>query len=183
MLPASSLSHIGGFTFCLGTLAVGGRVVVVPTMDSGVILGLLRVQRPTVLCIQPSTLFGVVRDPGASLEDFGSLRLCRSGTDKVPMQLAHEFHDLTGMVLNEGYGMTETGFITLGLLRGTIKVGSVGIAVPGIRLAIRDEEGGEVPAGTEGRLWINTPAMTIGYWKRPEATAAAIRDGGSIPAM
>lgn len=177
MLPASSLSHIGGFTFSLGTLAVGARVVVAPTLDSGTILMLLREQRPSVLCMQPSMLFGLVRDRGARREDFRSLRLCRSGTDKVPAQLTREFNDLTGIVLNEGYGMTEIGFMALSPLSAAIKVGSVGMAMPGIRFSIRDEDGREVPAGTEGRLWVNSPGMTMGYWKHPEATAAIVRDG------
>ena len=177
MLPASSISHIGGFNFSLGALAVGARVVVAPTFDSETVLNLLREQRPTVLCMQPCKLFELVRDQGAQRKDFDSLRLCRSGTDKVPAQLTREFNDLTGMVLNEGYGMTEVGFIALGPLSGTIKVGSVGKAVPGVRLAIRDEQGREVPAGKEGRMWVKAPSLTIGYWKQPEATAAAIQGG------
>jgi len=177
MLPASSISHLGGFTFSLGTLAVGARVVVARMFDSQTILRLLREQRPSVLCMQPSMLFGLVRDQGARREDFSSLKLCRSGTDKVPAQLAREFNNLTGMVLNEGYGMTEVGFIALNPLLGTIKAGSVGVAVPGIRVSIRDEEGREVPAGIEGRLWVSAPSLTMGYWNHPEATAAVMRDG------
>jgi long-chain acyl-CoA synthetase len=60
---------------------------------------------------------------------------------------------------------------------GVTKVGSVGRAAPGVHLSIRDKDGREVPAGTEGRLWISSPSLTMGYWRDPAATAAVMRDG------
>jgi acyl-CoA synthetase (AMP-forming)/AMP-acid ligase II len=177
MLPASSISHLGGFIFSFGTLAMGARVVITQNFDGPTILELLRKQRPTVLCMQPAMLFGLVRDQSARREDFSSLRLCRSGSDKVPAELAREFNKLTGMVINEGYGMTEVGFIAVSPPSGITKVGSVGVAMPGVRLSIREEGGRELPSGVEGRLWISAPGLTMGYWKDPAATAAVMRDG------
>jgi len=177
MLPGSSISHLAGVIFSFGALAVGARVVIAQTFDSQHILGLLREQRPTVLFMLPATLFHLVRDPGALREDFRSLRLCRSAGDKVPAELAREFTELTGMVINEGLGMTEVGLVTTNPPSGVIKVGSVGRAAPGMRLSIRDEGGQELPAGAEGRLWISAPSLTMGYWRDPAATAAVMRDG------
>jgi acyl-coenzyme A synthetase/AMP-(fatty) acid ligase len=177
MLPGSSISHIAGFIFSFAALAVGARVVIARTFDSQEILGLLREHRPTVLWMQPAMLFRVIRDHGALREDFGSLRLCRSGSDKVPAGLAREFTELTGMVINEGFGMTEVGVATMNPPSGVTKVGSVGRAAPGVHLSIRDKDGREVPAGTEGRLWIRSPSLTMGYWRDPAATAAVMRDG------
>jgi acyl-CoA synthetase (AMP-forming)/AMP-acid ligase II len=177
VLPASSISHLGGFIFSLGTLAAGACVVIAQNFDSQTILMLLRERRPTVLGMQPAMLFGLVGDQAARREDFSSLRLCRSGSDKVPAELVREFNKLTGMVINEGYGMTEVGFISVNPPSGVTKIGSVGLAMPGLRLSIRDEGGQEVPAGTEGRLWISAPSLTLGYWKDSAATAAIMRDG------
>src|SRR6185295_17895635 len=87
MLPASSISHMGGFIFSLAALSVGARVLVARALDAAELLPLLREQRPTVLCMLPAALFRLVRDHGASHEDFRSLRLCRSGSDKVPAEL------------------------------------------------------------------------------------------------
>ena len=177
MLPGSSISHVAGFIFSFAALAVGARVVIARTFDSQEILGLLREHRPTVLWMQPAMLFRLIRDHGALREDFGSLRLCRSGSDKVPAGLAREFTELTGMVINEGFGMTEVGVATMNPPSGVTKVGSVGRAAPGVHLSIRDKDGREVPAGTEGRLWISSPSLTMGYWRDPAATAAVMRDG------
>jgi long-chain acyl-CoA synthetase len=58
-----------------------------------------------------------------------------------------------------------------------IKAGSVGIACPGFALAVRDRDGQEVPAETDGSLWIRSPSVMAGYWRRPEATASVFRDG------
>jgi acyl-CoA synthetase (AMP-forming)/AMP-acid ligase II len=177
VLPASSISHLAGFIFSLGTLAVGACVVIAQNFDSQTILMLLREQRPTVLSMQPAMLFGLVGDQAARREDFSSLRLCRSGSDKVPAELVREFNKLTGMVINEGYGMTEAGFISINPPSGVTKIGSVGLAMPGLRLSIRDEGGQEVPVGVEGRLWISARSLTMGYWRDPEASAAVLRDG------
>src|SRR5262249_25262975 len=87
------------------------------------------------------------------------------------------FTDLTGLVINEGLGMTEVGIVTSNPPTGVIKVGSIGQAAPGVRLSIRDESRQEVPAGVEGRLWISAPSLTIGDWRDPAATALVLRDG------
>jgi long-chain acyl-CoA synthetase len=60
---------------------------------------------------------------------------------------------------------------------GRIKLGSVGQVVPAVSLSIRDDLGGELAAGIEGRLWIKTPAATIGYWDDLGATEDAFSGG------
>ena len=60
---------------------------------------------------------------------------------------------------------------------GRIKLGSVGQVVPAVSLSIRNDEGAEVPPGSEGRLWIKTPAATVGYWDDRAATEAAFSSG------
>ena len=73
--------------------------------------------------------------------------------------------------------MTEIGLATLNPPSGLIKLGSVGRAIPGFTLSIRDEAGSEVTAGDEGRLWIKSRSHMVGYWKNPAATKATIQDG------
>lgn len=177
VLPGSSISHIGGFIFSFGALAAGARVVVARTYDPREMLRLLREDRPTVLCMLPAALFNVVRDHGATRQDFSSLRLCRSGADKVPAELEREFIELTGHEIDEGYGLTEIGLAALNPPSGKIKLGSVGQPIPGFTAAIRNDEGTEVPPGTDGRLWLKSRSLMTGYWSNDEATAAVIRDG------
>ena len=177
LLPGSSCSHIGGFVFGFAALGTGARTVVAQRYDGDEILALLRRERPTVLCMIPAALFAVVRDPAATADDFASLRLCRSGADKVPAELEKEFIELTGHVIDEGYGCTETGLAALNPPSGKIVIGSVGRALAGIDLSIRDDAGNELPPDSAGNLWIRTPSLMRGYWNNEAATRDAIRDG------
>ncbi len=112
-LPGSSMSHIGSFLWALSALSVGGRVVVARTTDSHELLPLLREHQPTVLAMIPAALFALIRDHDLQPHDFGSLRMCRSGADKVSTELLTEFAAAAGFPITEGYGMTEVGLATL----------------------------------------------------------------------
>lgn len=177
MLAGSSLSHVGALYVSFAALSVGARVVVARTFDGDELLPLLRHNRPTVLSMLPSALFALTRDHGASRDDFASLRLCRAAGDTVSAELEREFTELSGYPIDEAYGMTEVGLATVSPPSGRIKLGSVGQVVPGVALSIRGASGEELPTGREGRLWIKTPAATVGYWANADATAAAFRDG------
>jgi acyl-CoA synthetase (AMP-forming)/AMP-acid ligase II len=161
----------------LAGLAAGARVDVARTFDGTELLPLLRDTRPSVLCMLPSALFGLVRDHGATRDDFRSLRLCISGGDKVSGELEREFTELAGLEIFETYGMTEIGIATINPPSGENRVGSIGRLAPGFAASIRDAQGGEVAPGAEGRMWIDAPSNMVGYWNRPDATAEAIVDG------
>jgi len=176
MLPGSSISHIGGFAFSFAALVTGARVIVARTYHDDEILSLLRQQKPTVLSMLPAALLHLVRDNGSLRDDFGNLRICRSGADKVPVELEREFTELTGLVIDEGYGMTETGLLASNPPSGTIKIGSVGQPVPGVSASIRDDDHVELGSGTAGRLWVRTGSATTGYWNNPTATDELFRD-------
>lgn len=177
VLPGSSLSHVGALALSLTGLAAGSRVLIARSFDGDELLPLLREDRPTFLCMLPAALFGLVRDHGATHDDFRSLRLCVSGGDKVSAELEREFTELAGFPIEEGYGMTEIGFATLNPVGGLNKIGSVGVMSAGFAASIRSENGAELPTGAEGRLWIKAPSNMVGYWNNPEATAATLRDG------
>lgn len=177
MMPASSISHIGAFSFALAAMSVAAKVVVVRAYNADELLPLLRQERPTVLCMLPSALLPLVRDHNAQKSDFASIRVCRSGSDKVPLELEKEFEDLTGHKIDEGYGMSETGLSTLNPPSGKIKIGSIGTANPGFEMAIRDEQGNEVAVEEVGSLWMKARCLMIGYWNNPEETAKAIQNG------
>jgi long-chain acyl-CoA synthetase len=158
-------------------LSVGAALIVARSFDGDELLPLLRDGRPTVLSMLPSALFALIRDHGAQGDDFGSLRLCRAAGDCVSAELEREFSGLTGIIIDEAYGLTEIGLAAVSPPSQEIRVGSVGKPVPGVTMEIRSEHGGEVDRGGEGRLWINAPSATIGYWENDTATAKLFRDG------
>jgi long-chain acyl-CoA synthetase len=177
ILPASSLSHIGSFGWSLTGFAYGNKVLVARTFDADEVLPLVRSERPTVMFMIPSALLRLLREHGAVREDFASIRVFRCGADKVPAELEAEFERLTGLAIDEGYGMTEVGFVTINPPSGVIKPGSVGRPCPGYAIVVNDETDREASAGEAGRLFVKAPTLMAGYWKDPAATAEAVRDG------
>ncbi len=177
LLPGSSISHIGGYSFSFCALSRGARVLVARMFDPEEIIPLLRNYRPTVLSMIPAALFRVIRDHGAKPEDFSSLRLCRSGADIVPLELEREYLDLTGHQIDEGYGSTETGLAAMNPPSGVIKIGSVGPPLPGFIFSIRDDQGEELQVGNDGNLWVKSKSRMLGYWGNDEATQAVINEG------
>jgi acyl-coenzyme A synthetase/AMP-(fatty) acid ligase len=176
-LPATSASHIAASSLSLAGLAAGACVAIARSFGGDELLPLLRGARPSLLCMLPNALCCLVRDHGAAREDFQSIRRCVSGGDKISAELEREFTDLTGFAIEELYGMTETGTSTFNPTGAANRIGSIGKLAPGFAASIRDDGGGEVPAGTPGRLWIRSPTNMIGYWNRPDATAETIVDG------
>jgi long-chain acyl-CoA synthetase len=177
LLAGSSLSHVGAFYVSFAALSVGAGVIVAQTFDGDELLPLLREDRPTVLSMLPSALFALTRDHGARHHDFTSLRLCKAAGDTVSRELEQEFTALSGFGIDEAYGLSEAGLVTVSPPSGPIKLGSVGQVVPAVSLSIRNDESRELPTGSEGRLWIKTPAASVGYWDDPGATEAAFRNG------
>lgn len=175
VLPGSSISHLGSFMWTLCSFAAGATALVARSFDAQEILGLLRKYRPTVMAMIPAALTALVRDHDVTERDFASLRLCRSGSDKVALELEREFQALAGIPIDEGYGMTEVGLAALNPPSGKIKPGSIGVPVPGFQIALRNEEDAEVAVGEVGRVWIRTKSRTVGYWQNPEASGELVR--------
>ena len=176
-MPATSASHIAATSLSFAGLAAGARVAIARTFGGSEVLALLRSSRPSLLCMLPSALFGVVRDHGATREDFRSIRRCVSGGDKISAELEREFMEVAGFAIEELYGMTETGTSTYNPTGTRNRIGSIGQLAPGFAASIRDDDGAEVPTGTPGRLWIQSPCNMIGYWNRPDATTQTIVSG------
>jgi acyl-CoA synthetase (AMP-forming)/AMP-acid ligase II len=176
-LPGASFSHIGGSLFGLATLAAGARLVIPRGSEGPEILPLLQEFRPTVLWMLPAALIALVRDHDADASGFSSIRLCLSGGDKVSAELEREFTSLTGLPVDESYGMTEIGLATINPPSGANRLGSIGRLCPGYEASLRDDTRIEVPVGSDGRLWIRSAANAAGYWDNPDATAETIVDG------
>ncbi len=176
-LPATSASHIAASSLSFAGLAAGARVAIARSFGGDELLPLLRQTRPTLLCMLPAPLFGLVRDHGAARADFQSIRRCISGGDKISAELEREFINLTGIAIEEVYGMTETGTSTISPTAALNRIGSIGQVAPGFQASIRNDAGAEVSAGASGRLWIKSPTNMVGYWNRSDATAETLVGG------
>jgi malonyl-CoA/methylmalonyl-CoA synthetase len=100
-----------------------------------------------------------------------------SGSAALPVQTFERWRAITGHTLLERYGMTEIGMALSNPLVGERRPGFVGQALPGVKVRLVDERGSVVPAGTPGEIEVHGPAVFSEYWRRPDETMRAFRDG------
>ena len=107
------------------------------------------------------------------------LHWVKSGAAPLAAELARRFTALTGVLVCQGYGMTEASPVThVGYLQPDLyRPDSIGQPLTQTECRVLDENGNQVPAGASGELVMRGPQFMLGYWKAPEATAAALRDG------
>ncbi len=134
---------------------------------------------------RPTLFFGVptiyVRlldtGPAAAMQIGATMRLFVSGSAPLPAQVLEDFKTLFGHTILERYGMTETMMNISNPYAAERRPGAVGFPLPGISVKLLDEQGREVPHGETGEIYLKGPNVFTGYWRKPEATEAAFRDG------
>ena len=111
--------------------------------------------------------------------DFKPLILTLGGGMAVQRPVAERWEKMTGCLITEGYGLSETSPVaTANVLNATEFSGTIGLPVPGSDVAIRDDDGNDVPLGEVGEVCVRGPQVMKGYWNRPEETAKAIFPDG-----
>jgi len=110
-------------------------------------------------------------------EACGKLRLMVSGSAALPVSTLAKWKEISGHVLLERYGMTEIGMGLSNPLHGQRVPGSVGVPLPGVEARLSDDAGTPVPPGTPGEIEIRGETVFLEYWRRPEDTRKAFRNG------
>ena len=107
------------------------------------------------------------------------LKWCISSSDALPRQTYERFLARFGLPIRSLYGSTEAGSICIDTAPAeTMRSGSLGLPLKNVAIQIRDEEGRELPANVEGRIWVKSPVIPPnGYDNRPELNAQVFRDG------
>jgi long-chain acyl-CoA synthetase len=136
--------------------------------------------RPTIAILVPTIITAMVNAPNIAKYDLTSINYVVSGSAPLPVEIMRRFEELTGGVIIEGYGLTETAPVThVNPVKGTRKPGSIGIAVPSTDARIVDLDTGtrEQPAKEPGELAVKGPQVMKAYWNMPAESAEALRDG------
>jgi malonyl-CoA/methylmalonyl-CoA synthetase len=134
--------------------------------------------RPTVFFGVPAMFVRLLEIAPDRAHAIGArLRLAVSGSAPLPAEVHEQFRQLYGSVILERYGMTETLMNVGNPYDGERRPGTVGLPFAHVEVEIRDDAGAPVAVGATGELWVRGPNVCAGYWGRPEATAAAWRDG------
>jgi long-chain acyl-CoA synthetase len=123
---------------------------------------------------------GVLNHPKASQFNLTSIKGCFSGAAPLPVEVIRDFEAKTGSQICEGYGLSETAPVaTTNPFGGKTKPGSIGLPMPDTDLKIVDLSDGtkEMSMGEAGEILIKGPQVMSGYYKMPEETANALKDG------
>jgi long-chain acyl-CoA synthetase len=166
-------------------IVVGATMVLLRRFDAVACLQAIATRRCTFFPAVPTMLQKVFNHPDVATYDLMSLRRITTGGAPVPAAILARVHECAspGTVVITGYGLTEATALNaihevrLGADGQLERPKSVGRALPGVSIQIQDEAGGEVPYGIVGEICIKGSCVMKGYYKLPEMTAEAIRDG------
>lgn len=176
--------HAGGlFVFLAPLFYVGGRIVLARSFDTDESLRVIEQERCTVVLGVPTLFQMWMESPLFDQIDFSHLRWFISGGAPCPVSLMDAWRAAKGVVFRQGYGLTEVGVNCFCMTDedSAAKAGSVGKPVFHSQVRIVDEDGRELPAGQAGELTIAGPHVCAGYWRNPQATAEALREGPGGP--
>ncbi len=171
--------HTGGWNVLFTPfLFVGGSHTLLNSFDSDLILELMEKEKTTLLFGVPTMLQMMSDSPKFATTDLSSVRFAIVGGAPMPIPLINIWHE-KGIAIRQGFGLTEVGPNCFSLHQDDAirKKGSIGYPNFYIEAKIVDDDGNELPPDTPGELWLKSPVVTAGYWKKPKETAEAITDG------
>ncbi len=178
--------HSYGLTLTmLVAVFIASKVIVIPDPRAGdppltVVLEAIHEYKGTVLHAVPTMYAAIANHPDVHKYDLSSLNACGSGAAPLPPELAKKFEEVTGAIVFEGYGLTETSPQTHAnpTNKDTRKFGTVGLPLPDTFVKIVDLNTGtkEMSIGEDGEIALAGPQIFKGYWNRPEQTEAVFRE-------
>jgi long-chain acyl-CoA synthetase len=176
------LFHIFGLNAVLGlALTVGATVVLVERFDPPAALALLAEHGITVVSGVPTMWRAWADLPSADAGDgnpMASVRLGVSGAAALDPDLRRAIAARYGVVLAEGYGLTEASPVVTTGVGHEAPDGSIGLPLPGVLVRLIDRSGVDALVGDPGEVWVKGPNVFTGYWDDPEATRAALTEDG-----
>lgn len=184
-LVSGPLFHVGAAGLCLPVMICGGRVVLLPRFEPGAVARAIGAHGVTITSMVPTMLRMLLDDPASRSCDLTSLRMLLYGAAPMPETLLNEALALMPQAqFVHCYGMTEATasctalpprYVTTHRHEGRAR--SCGRALVGLDVAVFDPEGRPLPPGEPGEIVVRGPTVMKGYWREPELTERAVRDG------
>ena len=126
-----------------------------------------------------NTLFNaLLNTPGFAAIDFSHLQVTLGGGMAVQESVAKRWKEVTGKILTQAWGLTETS--PAATINPTTEDfnGSIGLPIPSSEVAVKDDQGQDLPLGQTGEICVRGPHVMRGYWNRPDETAKVMLPGG-----
>jgi len=152
------------FACLTSSIASKATLVLMDKWDSKLFLDINKIIKPDVFPGSPYMYIDLINNHEDKLILLDNLKVCDSGGDSLPIECINKFEKLTGAIITEGYGLTETASLThFNFSAAERKVGSLGKVVSNTECKILDLEGKELPNGEWGLLWIKGPMVFKEY--------------------
>jgi long-chain acyl-CoA synthetase len=182
MLGALPFFHVFGLSTSMNfavSMAWGNVLVAKPQAEP--LLEAISKYKPTFAPLVPTMYIGMINHPDFATTDLTSLEGCFSGSSPLPLEVINEFQRITGSIIVEGFGLTESSPVThINPLNGTRKPGSIGLPVPDVECRIVDIDDGvtDKPVGDPGELLIRGPQVMKGYLNKAGETQKTLTPEG-----
>jgi long-chain acyl-CoA synthetase len=178
-LACLPLFHSFGQTCVMNALIyAGGTISMLPRFEPDKALEAIQRDRVTLFAGVPTMYFYMLHYPDAERFDVSSLRLAISGGAALPVPVMRGFEKRYHVNVMEGYGLSETSPVaSFNVRERQRKPGSIGLPIWGSEMRVVDDGDVPVPLGSEGEIVLRGPNLMKGYYKRPESTAEAMRNG------
>lgn len=179
VITSLPMFHVFCLTVCLNAPLMNGAVIIIdPKFSPKEIFNYVNNQGATVFAGVPTMYNFLLQYGNAHGSNLDNLRLCIAGGAAMPVSLLYAFEERFNKKINEGYGLSEASPVTcFNPIYLPRKAGSIGQSIVNVENKIVDEFGNEVPVGEVGELIVRGPNVMKGYYKLPEETAAALKDG------
>lgn len=160
-------------------VAIGATTVLVPQFDPGTVLDLIARERVNFLFVVPTMLYEILDHPRFAETDTRSVETVVYGAAPITGRRLAEAVAGFGEAMTQAYGLTETTSHALSLPRGehAAHAGATGRPLPGVEVRVVGEDGAETADDEIGEVVVRGTNVMGGYWRRPDATAEALRGG------
>lgn len=181
MLGVLPFFHVFAMTAIMNfSVKAGLEIIALPRFDLKDALKVIHKKKPHFFPAVPAIYSAINNTSDLKKYDLSSLEYCISGGAPLPVEVKKQFENITGCVVVEGYGLTESSPVAcVNPVAGENKPGSIGLPISGTIVEIIDPEDKKTPQppGERGELCITGPQVMKGYWKKPEETAEVLKDG------
>lgn len=172
VITALPLYHIFALTSnCLAFLSLGARnVLITNPRDFKAFVAELKKYKFNFISGVNTLFNALLHTAGFETVDFSALRVTFAGGMALQGVVAARWKEVTGCVVTQGWGLTETSPIATANPPGLDFNGSIGLPVPSTDISIRDDAGKELPVNGVGEICVFGPQVMRGYWNRPDET-------------
>ena len=178
MLGVLPFFHVFAMTAVMNFAVItGGAIIMLPRFDLVQVVRTIHKKRPTLFPAVPTIYTAINHYKSIKDYDLSSIKFCISGGAPLPVEVKRDFEALTGCVLVEGYGLSETSpVVTANPAEGVNKSGSIGLPVAETVVEIVSLEDGVtlMPTGERGEVCVRGPQVMVGYWHQAEETAQVL---------